>query len=202
MALLKRSLIEYVKYFSLNMPMLMSGCALLSSIFNKDIKGYIFVTGGLFLMGIGALISSSIGNLVPKEGFNAEACNMFFGDNWGLKYSSPEAHSLFLAYAFTYLTTGMFIHSDYNFPMIAVLILVMISNAYIRTNVLKCGHSIDILIGWSTGLLWGAGLYALMYVIEKKYDNIIPLTYFSGGDGPDKCKLTNRKFKCKKYAVK
>ena len=37
---------------------------------------------------------------------------------------------------------------------------------------------------------------------DKKYDNIIPLTYFSGSNGPDKCKLTNRKFKCKKYAVK
>jgi hypothetical protein len=214
MALLKRSLVEYFKYFSLNMPMFISACAIMSSVFNRDLKGYIFVGGALILMGIGALLSSSIGGqtfMVPKsikypelvrpyiKGFNAEACNIFSTDDWGLIYSSPEAHALFLSYAFTYITAGMFFHGDYNFPLLTMLTIVLLGNAYVRT-MLKCGGGLDIIIGWSLGLLWGAGLYAGMYFMEKQYDNGPSLTYFSGSDGADKCKITNRKFKCKKYA--
>ena len=216
MALLKRSLVEYFKYFSLNMPMFISACAIMSSVFNRDLKGYIFVGGALILMGIGALLSSSIGNqsfMVPKSSthsgpsrpyikdFNVEVCNIFSTDPWGLTYSSPEAHSLFLSYAFTYITAGMFFHGDYNFPLLTMLTIVLLGNAYVRT-MLKCGDTMDIMIGWSMGLLWGAGLYAGMYFMEKQNDNMISLTYFSGSDGADKCKITNRKFKCKKYSSK
>ena len=199
MALLKFTPMAYIKYFALNAPLLLAAFTLMASAFNQDIKGIIFIMGGVMLMAMGQFISSSLGRLVPKT-INLDACNMFNSGAWGSTYSAPAPNALFLAYAFTYITAGMFFHSDYNWPLLGMLGMILLINAFFRVNSLHCGTPIDLIFGWSFGLIWAVGWYFIMAMVENKYDNQISLTYFNGEAGGDKCKLTNKKFKCKKIS--
>ena len=76
MALLKFTPMTYIEYFALNTPMLLAAFTLMTSAFNQDLKGIIFIMGGVILMTIGKFISSSLGRKVPKE-INLMACNLF-----------------------------------------------------------------------------------------------------------------------------
>jgi hypothetical protein len=199
MALLKFTPMAYIEYFALNAPMLLAAFTLMTSAFNQNLKGLIFIMGGVILMTIGKFISSSLGRKVPNE-INQMACNLFNSSNWGKIYSAPAPDALFLSYAFTYITAGMFFHSNYNWPLLGMLIIVLLTNASFRLYSLFCGKSIDILIGWSFGLIWALGWYFLMVLLENKYNNQISLTYFNNINGVDQCKLTKKKFKCKKIS--
>ena len=97
-----------------------------------------------------------------------------------------------------YISAGMFFHQNYNWGLFGMLIVILLTNAYFRVQSLHCGTPIDILFGWSFGIIWAIGWYAIMAVIENQHDGAISLTYFGNEDGADKCKLTNKKFKCRK----
>jgi len=201
MALLKFTPMAYIEYFSLNAPLLLASFTLMASAFNQDLKGVLFIIGGLILMALGQFISSSLGRKVSVAGLkNLDACNIFNSGAWGSTYSAPAPNALFLAYAFTYITTGMFFHSNYNWSLFGMLGMILLINAYFRVNVLNCGAPIDILFGWSFGLIFALGWYFILTLFENSYDNRISLTYFNDTVGGDKCKLTNKKFKCKKIS--
>ena len=67
MALLKFNPMAYIKYFSLNAPMIIAAFIVMASAFNQDIKGIIFMVGASMLMFMGQFISSSLGRKVPKN---------------------------------------------------------------------------------------------------------------------------------------
>ena len=71
-------------------------------------------------------------------------------------------------------------------------------NAFFRVKLLNCGEPIDILFGWAFGIIGGVIWYGIMTAIESKYDGAVSLTYFGDSDGGNKCKITNKKFRCKK----
>ena len=76
MALIKFNPMAYIKYFSLNAPMIIAAFIVMSSAFNQDIKGIIFMAGASIIMFIGQFISSSLGRKVPKNA-DLGACNLF-----------------------------------------------------------------------------------------------------------------------------
>ena len=197
MALLKFNPMAYIKYFALNAPMLLAAFTVMASAFNQNIKGIIFMTGAVIIMFIGQFISSSLGRNPPKN-IELAACNMFSSSGWGFEWSAPAPNALFLAYAFMYISAGMFFHQNYNWGLFGMLIVILLTNAYFRVQSLHCGTGVDILFGWAFGIIWAIGWYAIMAAIESQHDGTISLTYFGNEDGTDKCKLTNKKFKCRK----
>jgi len=200
MAILKFNPMAYIKYFALNAPMLIAAFALMGSAFNQDLRGLIFTAGQVIIMAVGRFISSALGRKVPPNA-DLEACNMFNSSGWGFEFSAPAPNALFLAYAFTYITAGMFFHSDYNWFVLGALCVVLLVNAFFRVQSLHCGQPIDVLLGWAFGLIWAIIWYFLMTIAEGQNGNQLSLTYFNGRDnGSGKCKLINRKFKCKKIA--
>ena len=197
MAIIKFRPMEYIRYFMLNSPMLIACFSILASVFNQDLKGVLFITGGVIIMWFGSFITTTLGQLVPQDS-DRLACNLFTSGNWGTKYSSPGPNALFLSYAFAYLTSGMFWYSNYNFALLPVLILTLLGNAWLRVRSFRCVNPLDVFGGWFLGLVWGVGWYAIMAAIESSNDNKLSLTYFNASDYGDKCKVTNRKFRCKK----
>jgi hypothetical protein len=199
MALIKFSPMAYIKYFALNAPMILAAFTILASAFNKDIKGLIFMTGAVIIMFIGQFISSSLGRKVPRgNGIDLEACNLFSSGGWGYIYSSPAPNALFLSYAAAYLILAMALNQNFNWGLLGILIVIMGANAGIRVQLLRCIGPIDIMFGWFFGILWAFLWYGLMSMMEAQYDGMIPLVYFGDEINGDKCKLTNKKFKCRK----
>ena len=75
MAILNFNPMAYLKYYALNSPMIIGAFIILSSAFNQDIKGVLFMTGAAIMMFIGQFFSSSLGRKVPKNA-DLAACNM------------------------------------------------------------------------------------------------------------------------------
>ena len=197
MALIKFNPMAYIKYFSLNAPMIIAAFIVMSSAFNQDIKGIIFMAGASVIMFIGQFISSSLGRKVPKNA-DLGACNLFSSSGWGYEYSAPAPNALFLAFAASYLIIGMAVHHNFNWALFGMLLVVLIVNAFFRVQLLNCGTNIDILFGWAFGIIGGVVWYGLMSFIESQHDGALSLTYFGSDSGTNKCKITNKKFKCKK----
>jgi len=196
MALLKFSPMAYIKYFALNAPMILAAFVIFASAFNKDIKGLIFMAGAVIIMFIGQFISSALGRK-PTENIDLAACNMFSSSGWGFEWSAPAPNALFLAYAATYFIAAMAFHQNFNWALLGMLIVIMTTNAGFRLKLLHCGTSIDLLFGWTFGIIWGLLWYGCMAMIESQHDGTISLTYFGDNSGVDKCKITNKKFKCR-----
>jgi hypothetical protein len=92
----------------------------------------------------------------------------------------------------------MALNQNFNWGLLGILIVIMGANAGIRVQLLRCIGPIDIMFGWFFGILWAFLWYGLMSMMEAQYDGMIPLVYFGDEISGDKCKLTNKKFKCRK----
>ena len=197
MALLKFNPMAYIKYFSLNAPMIIAAFMVMASAFNKDIKGLIFMGGAMIIMFMGQFLSSSLGRKVPKNA-DLAACNLFSSSGWGFEYSAPGPNALFLAFTASYLIFGMAAHNNFNWDLLGILLVILVVNAFFRVKLLNCGMPIDILLGWGFGIIWGVVWYGLMRAIESQHDGNLSLTYFNDTSGANRCKITNKKFRCKK----
>jgi len=197
MAILNFNPMAYLKYFTLNSPMIIGAFIVLSSAFNQDIKGILFMAGAAIIMFLGKFFSSSLGRKVPKNA-DLAACNMFSDSGWGYEYSAPAPNALFLSFTACYLIFGMAAHNNFNWVLLGSLLVIVVVNAFFRVKLLNCGMPIDILFGWAFGIIGGVIWYGIMTAIESKYDGAVSLTYFGDSDGGNKCKITNKKFRCKK----
>lgn len=195
MALLKFGPVAYIKYFILNSPMILAAFVILASAFNNDVKGLVFMVGALITMFSGSLMAAGI-DKPPPDGIDYVACNMFSDSGWGVAYTSPGRNAVFLSYAATYLIASMLLNHSFHWGLLGLLIVIMVANASIRTKLLKCVMPVDILFGWSVGIFFALGWMLLIYAIQSKYD-CGSLVYFSDEGSGDKCKLTNKKFRCR-----
>lgn len=197
MAILNFNPMAYLKYFTLNSPMIIGAFIVLSSAFNQDIKGVLFMTGAAIMMFIGQFFSSSLGRKVPKNA-DLAACNMFTSSGWGFEYSAPGPNALFLSFVATYLIFGMAAHSNFNWVLLGALLIMVTVNAFFRVKLLNCGEPIDILFGWAFGIIGAVIWYGMMAAAESASQGTMSLTYFGDESGVNQCKITNKKFKCKK----
>ena len=87
MALINFNLMEYIKFISVLSPIFISFSAVLSSFFNQNLKGIVFVLGALMTTFLGKLISGSL-NRKPPQGMD-EWCNFFATSGLGVDWSAP-----------------------------------------------------------------------------------------------------------------
>ena len=198
MAILNFNPMAYLKYFTLNSPMIIGAFIVLSSAFNQDIKGILFMTGAAIMMFIGQFFSSTLGRKVP-ENADLAACNIFTSSGWGFKYSSPGPNALFLSFVTTYLIFGMWGHNNFNWVLLGALLIIVAVNAFFRIKLLNCGDAIDVCVfGWGFGAIGAVIWYGIMAAAESASQGTMSLTYFGDESGVNQCKITNKKFKCKK----
>ena len=180
--------------------MILAAFVIFASAFNKDIKGVVFMVGAVIIMSIGQFISSSLGRRPPTTSFKSlDTCNMFSLGNsgWGYEWSAPAPNALFLVYAATYFIAPMFFHQNFNWGLLGILIVIMVTNAWFRFKLLHCVRMGDLLFSFGFGSIWGLIWYGCMAMMEAQHDGTISLTYFGDDSGVDKCKLTKKKFKCR-----
>ena len=213
---IRTNITVYIRFFTFLAPMFISAAAIFDSTLNQNIKGIIYVTGALFTMLLGNLLSTSFPNRVPgflkgttqrdqSRNLYDPACNIFdMGVNgWGTLYSSPAPHALFFAYSLVYICAGMFIHKNINWFVFSLIIILMVLSAFLRLNPpMSCANPIDIMLGYIGGTITGLGWYVAMYAIEQSYTPTLDLTYFNNmKSDKEMCKLEkNKAFRCTKIS--
>ena len=168
----------------------------LSSVFNSDIKGLIFV--GLLLLNCG--ITVGIGSMMPKDNNNCVRVNL---TDDGSTISNLPLNINILTFTLAYLAyiigmtnanakdpTNQLVIK--NIPTILVFSLLIIAEFANAVFVESCANPIYLIVS----LILGGGLGALFsYAVDRS--GIVQLQYFNGISNQQVCtRATNAKYKC------
>lgn len=162
----------------------------LSSIFNSDVKGFIFL--GLLL--INCFIAMSVGNLLPADtspDTNGVCKSMSLSKNGPM--SNLPLNINVLSFTFSYL---VYIIATYrmekeNIPTLTLFPLFIMYQLYWSTTN-KCNTLTNSIIS----MVLGGGIGAFFsYMVDKS--GIVQLQYFNGISNAEVCsRPSNQKFKC------
>lgn len=152
-------------FFSFMTPFLLVFFLVMISIFNMEIKGFIYLAGLL----IASLINILCMNIIksPASSDRNPLCGVLNfpfssqGDA-GERYDSPSLNSVILCFTMAYLLLPMIFNNQMNFMVIIVLISLFVIDT-ISQLANKCTNGPGTLLGAMLGFVLGAGWYTLLY---------------------------------------
>lgn len=174
----------------------------ISSIFNGDVKGFVYLAG--LLLNVGVTIGI-ISNYIPN--YKQDTTQNMICDITSFGNKSLSVGENIIGFTFFYLLTTMLIvgakNEIYlvgsNWPTIVFFTLLIGSEIFINTNVVRaapyCYDWKNSLLTYLIGGIFGAG-WAWAVVST----NTAELQYFNQYKNREKCEKTNKaKFRCKVY---
>lgn len=78
---LQSNIMTYIRFFTLLTPVIIPTMALFGSLYESDLKGFIYILGLTFTMFIGKLLSSTIGSKIPGSSHTKKASSRINDDN-------------------------------------------------------------------------------------------------------------------------
>jgi len=186
------TLSNVLQFFSFISPTLLVFFMFMSSLFNQNLKGLVYLAGLL----IASLFNIFFMNLIGsgRDENEAFSCSIFDIPHVS-QYNSPYPSSLIIAFTVAYLVLPMKYNNQMNYAVLGFLLCLL--GIDILTKVQnKCttyaGAVLGGLVGFLLGTVWyilfhGAGFDALMYFDELRSDSVV-------------CsKPTKQTFKCSVY---
>jgi hypothetical protein len=167
-----------LQFFSFISPSLLVFFLFMSSLFNQNLKGLVYLAGILIASLINILFMNLIGS--GKDENEAFSCSIFDIPHVS-QYNSPYPSSLIIAFTVAYLVLPMKYNNQLNYAVLGFLLLLL--GIDILTKVQnKCttyaGAILGGLIGFLLGSIWyiffhGAGFDSLLYFDELRSDNVV-----------------------------
>jgi len=134
----------------------------LISIFNQDIKAFIYLAGAFFTYIISGLVFSPfLQGLVPDINERSFVCDIVkfpFAET----ASEPALNSLFLGFTASYLATPMLLYDQLNYALMIFFIMLIFFDGFYRAKY-KCNSMIGIVVGTLIGIAGGVGWFYLLY---------------------------------------
>ena len=163
-----QNIILFISYVS---PVLLGFFLVMSSMFNQDMKGIMYLAGVLMLCMVGgALLRTLFKQRAPID--KSPICDMVQVPFIGNYYQTPIFSTLVVAFTLTYLYFPM-LNTGVNVPVLISLIVFLLLDILINLYH-KCGSIANLGISTFVGLLFGIIWY---YIIYASTDG--KLTYFS-----------------------
>ena len=181
-----------LQFFSFISPTLLVFFLFMSSLFNQNLKGLVYLAGLLISSLVNIFFMNMIGS--GRDENEAFSCTIFDIPHVS-QYNSPYPSSLIIAFTVAYLILPMKYNNQMNYAVLGFLLCLL--GVDIITKVQnKCttyaGSILGGLVGFLLGTLWyiffhAAGFDSLLYFDELRSDNVI-------------CsKPTKQTFKCSVY---
>ena len=171
------TLSNILQFFSFLAPTLVVFFLFMSSLFNQNIKGLIYIAGLLLSL----ILNIVFMNLIGSNKFQDEAfsCSVFELTPM-MSYNSPYPSTLILAFTISYLILPMKYNKQMNY---AVLIFLLCLLGFDVTTKIqnKCttlpGAILGALVGFLMGAVWyvifyASGYTSLLYFDELRSDNV------------------------------
>lgn len=163
--------------FSSIAPFMLSFFLVMSSLFNQNVKGLVYLAGVLIASIINIFIMRTVGSPnIPGRSFT---CNMLELPIL-MDYNSPAPNSLFIAFTIAYLVLPMKYNNQMNYVVLASLLCLFGIDAVTQVKK-KCttsaGSIFGALIGFVMGMAWfsifhSAGYDSLLYFDELVSNNV------------------------------
>ena len=117
--------------FSLMAPVLLGFFLVMSSIFNQNLKGLVYLAGVLIAVIINIFLMNQIGS--RKDATAAFSCD-FVSIPFMSNFNSPAPTSLFIAFTIAYLVLPMQYNKQMNYVILAALLCLLVMDSVTKIN--------------------------------------------------------------------
>lgn len=141
-------------------PLLLGFFLVMSSIFNQNIRGLVYLGGVL----IACVVNMFFMNMIksgsdPARSPLCDFVDLPFNMN---NYNSPALSSLFIAFTIAYLALPMKFNNNINYTILAALLGIFVMDAITKISN-KCTTPVGALLGTLVGLVFGGLWYSLFH---------------------------------------
>uniref|UniRef100_A0A6C0HGQ5 Phosphatidic acid phosphatase type 2/haloperoxidase domain-containing protein n=1 Tax=viral metagenome TaxID=1070528 RepID=A0A6C0HGQ5_9ZZZZ len=156
-----------LQLFSAMSPLLLGFFLVMSSLFNQNLKGIIYLAGVLLASVINIFLMNQIGS---KVDLNASLSCDLIKLPFLSEFNSPAPTSLFIAFTIAYLVLPMYYNNQVNYVVLSALLCLLALDAVtkISNNCTTSGGSI---LGTLVGFVLGATWYTLFH--QSGYDSLL-----------------------------
>ena len=174
-ALTLSNILQFISFIG---PTLLIFFMFLSSLFNQNLKGLVYIAGLLISSFINIVLMNIIGSERDEE--EAFSCSLF-DIPFVSKFNSPYPTSLIIAFTIAYLAMPMKYNNSMNYPVLAFLLCLLFLDMLTKVQN-KCttfpGSILGALVGALLGLFWyglfnATGYQSLLYFDELRSDNVM-----------------------------
>lgn len=172
------TLSNILQFFSFIAPTLLIFFLFLSSLFNQNLKGLVYIAGVLIASFINIMFMHIIGS--ERSDDESFSCSLFDIPHVS-QYNSPYPTTLIIAFTIAYLVLPMKYNKQMNY--LVLLFLLGLLGIDMLTKVQnKCttypGTVLGALVGFVLGIIWyiffhAMGYDALLYFDELRSDNVV-----------------------------
>lgn len=172
------TLSNVLQFFSFISPTLLVFFLFMTSLFNQNLKGLVYISGLLICLIINVIFM----NIMSSERDENEAfsCSLF-DIPLVSKFNSPYPSCLIIAFTIAYLALPMSYNKQMNYIALAFLMSLLVVDILTKVQN-KCttypGSVLGALVGFIFGTLWyiifhGLGFDSLLYFDELRSNNVI-----------------------------
>jgi hypothetical protein len=172
------TLSNVLQFFSFIAPTLLIFFLFMSSLFNQNLKGLVYIAGILITSIINVFFMTLVGSgRDPEEAFS---CSLF-DIPIASQYNSPYPTSLIIAFTVAYLVLPMKYNNQMNYGVLAFLCILLAIDVITKVEN-KCttyaGSILGALVGFLFGAIWyvmfhASGYDGLLYFDELRSDNVV-----------------------------
>jgi hypothetical protein len=172
------TLSNILQFFSFIAPTLLIFFLFLSSLFNQNLKGLVYIAGVLIASFVNIIFMNIIGSERSED--ESFSCSLFDIPHVS-KFNSPYPTTLIIAFTIAYLVLPMRYNKQMNY--IVLLFLLGLLGIDMLTKVQnKCttypGCVLGALVGFLLGVIWyiffhAMGYDSLLYFDELRSDNVV-----------------------------
>jgi hypothetical protein len=175
---LSLTLSNLLQFFSFISPTLLIFFMFMSSLFNQNLKGIVYISGLLICSIINIIFMNLIGSGRDEE--EAFSCSLF-DIPMVSQFNSPYPSCMIIAFTIAYLALPMKYNKQMNYIVLAFLMSLLVVDILTKVQN-KCttypGSIMGALVGFIFGTLWyiifhGLGFDSLLYFDELRSDNVI-----------------------------
>lgn len=161
------TLSNMLQLFSALSPLLLGFFLVMSSLFNQNLKGIVYLAGVLIASVINIFLMNQIGSKIDPN--FALSCNII-DIPYLTNFNSPAPTSLFIAFTIAYLVLPMYFNEQMNYVVLATLLCLLALDAITKISN-KCTTSGGSILGTLVGLVLGATWYTVFH--QSGYDSLL-----------------------------
>ena len=167
-----------LQFFSFISPTLLVFFMFMSSLFNQNLKGIVYISGLLICSIINIVFMNLVGS--GRDENEAFSCSIF-DIPLVSQFNSPYPSCMIIAFTIAYLALPMKYNKQMNYIVLAFLMSLLVVDMLTKVQN-KCttypGSVMGALVGFIFGTLWyiifhGLGFDSLLYFDELRSDNVI-----------------------------
>jgi hypothetical protein len=175
---LSLTLSNVLQFFSFISPTLLVFFMFMTSLFNQNLKGIVYISGLIICSILNIIFMNIIGS--GRDENEAFSCSLF-DIPMVSQFNSPYPSCMIIAFTIAYLALPMKYNKQMNYVVLAFLMSLLVVDMLTKVQN-KCttypGSIMGALVGFIFGTIWyiifhGLGFDSLLYFDELRSDNVI-----------------------------